>query len=276
MEEFFDEYEKYLSQQSNLSANTLESYTRDIRQFIDFLKVEAEPADSQPPDKLAEYYLIQLKNKGVSTSTMLRKLSSMRNYLRFLKNKGYADNDPTLSFSAPKNEKKPANALTMQEIQMLLEQPVGDDYKSVRDKAMLELLYATGLRVSELMALNIDDVDIDSGHIVCSGRIKGKTIPINSRSLMFLLHYITNVRCLVVKSDEKALFVNLQGIRMTRQGFWKIIKYYNRKSGIDKQITPNMLRHSFAIHMLGSGADIKVVQQRLGHAAVSSTQRYGL
>jgi integrase/recombinase XerD len=228
-------------------------------------------------NKVVQYYMTQLSEQGVSASTLLRKLSSLRNFYRLMISKGYVDTDPTLKIGTPKSEKKPADILTEQEIHILLEQPIGDDNKSVRDKAMLELLYATGVRVSELIALNIEDISIDSGSLICKKRDRGKKIPINPGGLLYLREYIVRVRALMIADgNEKALFVNVNGARMTRQGFWKIIKFYNKKSGIKKEITPNMLRHSFATHMLGSGTDIRELQQRLGHSTITSTQRYGV
>jgi integrase/recombinase XerD len=277
MDGLFEKYQQHLSDESKLSANTLESYLRDIRQFMRFLENKGQTANDMELNKVVEYYMTRLSEQGVSASTLLRKLSSLRNFYRFMISKGYTDTDPTLKVGTPKSEKKPADILTEQEIHILLEQPVGDDDKSVRDKAMLELLYATGLRVSELIALDIEDIDLDSGSLTCKKRDRGKIIPINPAGLMYLHQYITKVRVgMIADGNERALFVNVHGARMTRQGFWKIIKHYNRKSGIKKEITPNMLRHTFATHMLGSGTDIRVLQQRLGHSTITSTQRYGV
>jgi integrase/recombinase XerD len=277
MEGLFEQYQKHLSEESKLSANTLESYLRDIRQFMEFLRSREQTAVDMDLNKAVEYYMMRLLEQGVSASTLLRKISSLRNFYKFMISKGYTDTDPTLKIGTPKSEKKPADILTEQEMHILLEQPVGDDDKSVRDKAMLELLYATGLRVSELIALDIEDIDVESGSLICKRRDKGKIIPINPGGLMYLSQYITKVRVgMIADSTERALFVNVHGFRMTRQGFWKIIKHYNRKSGIKKEITPNMLRHTFATHMLGSGTDIRVLQQRLGHSTITSTQRYGV
>lgn len=275
MEGFFEKYQQHLSQESKLSANTLESYSRDIRQFMEFMVSNEQVSDNMELNKIVECYMMQLSEQGVSASTMLRKLSSLRNFYKFMISKGYADTDPTMKVGAPKSEKKPADILTEQEIHILLKQPLGDDDKSVRDKAMIELLYATGIRVSELIALDIDDIDVDSGSLICKKRDKEKMIPINPGGLMYLSLYIAKAReGMIADGNERALFVNVHGVRMTRQGFWKIIKHYNRKSGIKKEITPNMLRHTFATHMLGSGTDIRVLQQRLGHSTITSTQRY--
>lgn len=277
MEGLFEKYQNHLSEEGKLSANTLESYSRDIRQFLEFLNTREKTANDIELNKMVEYYMKRLLEQGVSASTMLRKLSSLRNFYRFMIMKGYTDIDPTLKVDTPKSERKPADILSEQEIHILLKQPEGDDDKAVRDKAMLELLYATGLRVSELIALDIEDIDADSGNLLCKRRDKEKVIPINPGGLMYLRQYTTKVRTgMIARSDEKALFVNVHGARMTRQGFWKIIKHYNRKSGIKKEITPNMLRHSFAMHMLGNGTDLRVLQQRLGHSTIASTQKYGV
>ena len=187
---------------------------------------------------------------------------------------GYVEQNPTIDLKAPKVEKKPPCILTAQEIRTLLAQPTGKDSKALRDKAMLELLYATGIRVSELVALNIDDVDLERGSIKCDNNNK-RIVPVNTQALYYLKQYLFYARGLMIRDDsEVALFVNFHGNRMTRQGFWKLIKHYTSEAKIDKDITPHTLRHSFAIHLLNDGADIHRLKEILGHSALSTTQVY--
>ena len=175
----------------------------------------------------------------------------------------------------PKNQRKPPSILTINEINKLMDQPQGDNPKAIRDKAMLELLYGTGIKVSELINLNIDDVDINNGKIRCSSANKERIVKVDNRALTFLNIYIKEARNQLVRNkNEKALFVNFHGKRMTRQGFWKIVKFYTEKAEINKDITPHTLRHSFAIHLLNNGTDIRVVQEILGHSDLSTTQIY--
>ena len=184
--------------------------------------------------------------------------------------------DPTYNLRSPKPERKLPSVLTKEEVDILLSQPKGDDFKGVRDKAMLELLYATGIRVSEIVALNLDDVDLELGQLIIEDdRLDVRVIPIGNMAIKYLKKYIYEYREKVLKNeDEEALFLNYNGNRLSRQGFWKIIKAYSKQSKIEKKITPQTLRHSFAVHLLENGADIKTVQEVLGHSDISATQIY--
>ena len=220
-------------------------------------------------------YLLHLQKKGRATSTISRNLASIRSFYQYLTKSGVINSDPTEDLESPKVEKKLPQILSTKEVELLLEQPKCDDLKGYRDKAMLELLYATGIRVSELICLNVSDVNLEMGFIRCNKGNKERMIPIGSLSIQALNEYLTKSRNLLIqRSDEKALFVNVNGKRLTRQGFWKIIKQYKNQAKINKDITPHTLRHSFAAHLLENGADLKSIQEMLGHSDISSTQVY--
>jgi len=275
MQFYIQQYEAFLVYDKQLSPNTLESYIGDIRQYIDFLISQGKEDIRHTNQSTVVSYMIFLEENGGAPSTILRKLSSLRSYYHYLISINCMALDPTLNLQVPKNERKVPNTLTIKETQTLLEQPSGDDCKSIRDKAMMELLYATGIRVSELISLDIDDFNRRLGCIKCRSKQKERVLPVSADALKHLTAYIDKVRdSLIEYSGEKALFVNIHGKRMTRQGFWKIIKHYTEKAKIQKEITPHTLRHSFAIHLLSNGADIKSVQEILGHSDISTTQVY--
>ena len=220
-------------------------------------------------------YLLHLQKKGRATSTISRNLASIRSFCQCLTKNDIIKQDPTEQLESPKVEKKLPQILSTKEVELLLEQPKCDDLKGYRDKAMLELLYATGIRVSELICLDVDDVNTDMGFIRCTKGSKERMVPLGSISINALNEYLTKSRkYLIQKKDEKALFVNVNGKRLTRQGFWKIIKQYKNQAKINKDITPHTLRHSFAAHLLENGADLRSIQEMLGHSDISSTQIY--
>lgn len=271
---YLQEYEAYLSSEKGLSDNTLESYMSDIRQYLSFLDSRGITSAEHTSDATVLSYMLSLEKNGGASSTVLRKLSSLRSYYRFLVINRFVDKDPTSNLNVPKSERKIPSVLTVEETRRLIEQPAGQDCKSLRDRAMLELLYAAGLRVSELIALNIDDINIQMMYITCSNSMKQRVIPVGSTAIRALDEYMNKARPLMAGSNEKSLFVNTHGKRMTRQGFWKIIKHYSESANIDKDITPHTLRHSFAIHLIDNGADIRSVQEILGHSDISTTQIY--
>jgi len=251
----------YLINNKELSANTLESYKRDIRQFEVYLREHALSLEKVTKTIIITY-LIALQKTGKATSTISRNLASIRCF--------------SANLESPKVEKKLPSVLTKKEVELLLEQPVPVDAKGARDKAMLELLYATGIRVSELISLNIDDVDLNSGLIICrNGEIKSRSIPLGNVAVKYIKTYLNDFRKkLCTNENHKLLFVNFHGQKMTRQGFWKIIKYYTAKANIKKSITPHTLRHSFAVHLIENGADLQAIQEMLGHSDISTTQVY--
>lgn len=265
----------YLLYEKELSQNTVESYKRDLEQFITYLDTIDTPIEQFTKTNVIKYMMI-LKKRGKATSTVSRSLASLRSFCQYLINIGILNKDPTINLKSPKQEKKLPDILTHSEVELLLSQPSNDTSKGVRDKAMLELLYAAGIRVTELVSLNLEDINLDVGFVIGGKNSSNeRVIPIGKISIEVLSKYIKDYRDILIKNDnEKALFINYYGNRLTRQGFWKIIKYYTKKANIDKKITPHTLRHSFAAHLIQNGADLKSVQEMLGHSDISTTQIY--
>ncbi len=268
-------YENYLSKVKKASANTISSYIRDIRQYSDWLQmyVGIDILDAQQLN--ISGYLSYLEESGRSGATLSRSLASIKNFYSYLVSTGFLEKTPVTEVRVERGEKKVPQILTGREIELLLSQPVCVDAKGYRDKAMLEVMYATGIRVTELIDLNISDVNLDLGIIKCTGSKKTRAIPLYPAALRALTNYLNNVRtAMLADPQEEALFVNVGGVRMSRQGFWKILKHYQNTAHIEKEITPHTLRHSFAVHLLENGADIGSVQELMGHSDISSTQVY--
>ena len=264
----------YIVNDKKLSDNTLQSYRRDIMQYKKYIDNNKINYTKVKPEDIKEY-LNYLKEMNKKSSTISRNLASLRLFYQYLLKNNKVKKDPTEGISSPKVEKRVPNILTTQEVSLLLDQPKDVDLKGIRDKAMLEFAYATGMRVTEIISLNIDDVNIEEGIVTCKNGNKQRNIPLGSLSLKALKEYIIDARPIIIKSeDEKALFVNINGKRLTRQGFWKIVKYYKEQAHITKEITPHVLRHSFATHLLQNGAELKAIQTMLGHSDISSTQVY--
>ena len=265
---------EFLENDKKLSSNTLQSYKRDITQYqeyidkngLNYLKIDNEDIDK---------YFDSLKSLNKKTSTISRNLATIRSFYQFLLRTKKIKKDPTIGVQSPKVEKKVPSILTSKEVELLLEQPKNIDLKGIRDKAMLEFAYATGMRVTEIISLDITDVNIEQSYVVCNAGSKKRNIPLGSLSLKALKDYIEKARPILIKDDNvAALFVNINGKRLTRQGFWKIVKFYKEQAHITKEITPHVLRHSFATHLLQNGADLKAIQTMLGHSDISSTQVY--
>ncbi|MCI7136689.1 MAG: site-specific tyrosine recombinase XerD [Candidatus Limivicinus sp.] len=273
--ECIEMFEKYLREEKKSSANTLSSYLRDIRQFGAYLDLHTDTdIVSATEDELSEY-INWLKGQGKSVATVSRCIASLKCLYSYLTIRQIIAENPATKLVPDKGEHKLPQILTSQEVDLLLEQPECIDAKGYRDKAMLELLYATGIRVTELINLDITDINLAAGVIRCSTRDKERLIPMYAKAVKALSDYVTLVRPqMIALPDEPSLFVNVNGERMSRQGFWKIIKYYQKKANIEKDITPHTLRHSFAAHLLENGADIHAIQEMLGHADISSTQVY--
>ena len=274
MEKQINLFLEFLVDDKKLSQNTLQSYRRDILQFKeyldengkDYLEVEERDINS---------FFDYLRGLNKKPSTISRNLATIRAFYQFLLKTKKAKVDPTATIKSPKVEKKAPSVLTTDEVELLLDQPKAVDLKGIRDKAMLEFAYATGMRVSEIIGLNIDDVNLKESYVICRSGFKARNIPLGNISLKALKDYIEKARPILIKNeDDKALFVNINGKRLTRQGFWKIIKYYKDQAHIEKDITPHVLRHSFATHLLQNGADLKAIQIMLGHSDISSTQIY--
>ena len=264
----------FLENDKKLVSNTLQSYKRDILQYqeyltdknINYLKVNSN---------MINEYFDYLREEGRKTSTISRNLASIRAFYQFLIRTKKMKKDPTNGVQSPKVEKKVPNILTSKEVELLLEQPKNIDLKGIRDKSMLEFAYATGMRVTEIISLDITDVNFKENYVMCKAGHKKRTIPIGNMCVKALSEYVKSSRPYLIKDESvKALFVNINGKRLTRQGFWKIVKYYKEQANITKEITPHVLRHSFATHLLQNGADLKAIQSMLGHSDISSTQVY--
>ena len=274
MSDLLSDYEDYLKTEKGASANTVSSYLRDVRQFLKAME-ERDVGVCEVVERDVEEYVQTLTRRGKSPATVTRSVASIKSLYNFLVARGETDRNPAKSVSHAKVERKLPQVLTGKEVELFLEQPECTDLKGFRDRAMLELLYATGIRVSELIALDVDDLNLPGGILRCRSKGKERIIPLYPAAVRALNEYIHNVRPKLVDSlEETALFVNMGGERMSRQGFWKLIKYYQEKAGIKKDITPHTLRHSFAAHLLENGADLRSIQEMLGHADISSTQIY--
>ena len=268
-------YENYLTKVKQASANTIASYMRDIRQFSEWLR-STENADVVDASQVnISDYLTHLEKDGRSGATVSRNLASLKNFYSYVVSSGFLENTPVTEIRVDRGEKKLPQILTGREIELLLAQPVCVDAKGYRDKAMLEVMYATGIRVTELIDLDVDDVNLELGTIKCAGAKKTRSIPLYPAALKALTAYLMDIRRgMIADPNERALFVNVNGVRMSRQGFWKILKYYQASAHIEKDITPHTLRHSFAVHLLENGADLGSVQELMGHSDISSTQMY--
>ena len=268
-------YENYLTKVKHASANTIASYMRDIRQFSRWLN-ESEGIDVIDASQLnIGDYMRHQESQGRSGATISRCLASLKNFYLYLVSSGFLEKTPVTDIHVDRGEKKLPQILTGREIELLLSQPVCVDAKGYRDKAMLEVMYATGMRVTELISLDVDDVNLELGIIKCNGTKKSRAIPLYPMALRALSIYMREIRdSMVADPDETALFVNVGGARMSRQGFWKILKHYQETAHIEKEITPHTLRHSFAVHLLENGADVGSLQELMGHCDISSTQMY--
>lgn len=266
-----NEFSHYLAFQKGASENTRQSYIRDLRQLSEYLSVSIIEAAAED----LESYIYEQKQSGRSSATLARNIASMKSFYLFLEKMGIRSDNPALSLAAEKERPKLPQILTSTEVELLLEQPSCTDLKGYRDKAMLEVLYSTGIRVSELIELKLTDVCLDNGTIVCRGKNRERLISLQPTAVKALNEYIGFIRKQMVRNeDEDRLFVNVNGDPMSRQGFWKILKSYQVKAGIEKNITPHTLRHSFAVHLLKNGTDMHTIQQMLGHSDIATTQMY--
>jgi integrase/recombinase XerD len=275
MEAILENYMNFLEKDKGLSSNTLQSYKRDIEQYMEYLKNmdKRNLSDTQKTTIIA--YLLYLQKKGRANSTISRNLASLRSFYQYITRNKIIEHDPTADLESPKVKKKLPEILSTQEVELLLEQPKCVDLKGYRDKAMLELLYATGIRVSELISLDLNDINLEMRYISCNKSSRERIVPIGTMAVNSIKDYINKSRIFLTNDEEqKALFVNINGGRLTRQGFWKIIKQYKNQAKINKDITPHTLRHSFAAHLLENGADLRSIQEMLGHSDISSTQVY--
>lgn len=269
-------YENYLAKVKQASANTVFSYLRDIRQFAGWLQAVHQKDTVDASQLNISDYLAHLQREGRSAATVSRNLASLKNFYSYVVSSGFLESSPVPGdIKVQRGEKKDPSVLKGEEVELLLAQPSGSDPKALRDKAMLEVMYATGMRVTELLELDLDDVNLDLGIVKCASSRKTRSIPLYPAALRALAVYIRDARDMIVGNPtEQALFVNVSGSRMSRQGFWKLLKAYQASAGIQKEITPHTLRHSFAVHLLENGADLNSVQELMGHSDISSTQVY--
>ena len=274
MEEQLNLFFGFLENDKKVSLNTLQSYRRDLKQFEKYIEDNGEDYAEVTNDGIKEY-IEYMQEIGKKPSTISRGLASIRSFYQYEAKNKVVEKDPTEGIQSPKIEKRVPSVLTSSEVALLLDQPKDVDLKGTRDKAMLEFAYATGMRVTEIISLNIEDVNLETGYATCRNGKKERTVPMGNMSLKALKEYVLEARPTMIRDDnEKALFVNVNGKRLTRQGFWKIVKFYKEQAHITKDITPHVLRHSFATHLLQNGADLKSIQMMLGHSDILSTQIY--
>lgn len=267
----------YLTVEKRLARNTLESYERDLMKYMDYLSEAGVPSALQATQTNIQLYVQQLRGQGRAIASVSRSLVSLRSFYHYLYRERLIPADPTIGLEAPKTQKKLPRVITVQDVEALLESPDTKTPSGIRDKAMLELLYATGIRVSELIELDVDHIHLEMGFVRCPGKGgKERVIPLGRMAQQWLSAYLGGTREQLLRAEqpERALFLNHLGTRLTRQGFWKILKKAARSAGIGVEVTPHTLRHSFASHLLENGADLRAVQEMLGHADISTTLLY--
>lgn len=274
MQEQIEKFLKYLQETKRSSVNTIQAYRRDLRRLTDWMSETGKTSFQEVSATSLNSYVLHLEKEGLSSASVSRMIASARSFFMFLLSRGEITGNPTETVRPPKVEKKVPEILTVEEVRLLLDQPSGSNPKEVRDKAMLELLYATGLRVSELIGLKVSDLKLSMGFIECRDGDKLRVIPIENAAKTALNRYMDGPRTVLCREQSEYLFTNVKGEQMSRQGFWKIIKFYAKKAKIEKDITPHMIRHSFASHMVNNGADLRAVQEMLGHSDISTTQIY--
>ena len=275
MERDIREFISYLHNTKRTTYNTEVSYQRDLKKMVSFLRERGISEISMIREQDLEDYLHEMETGNFASASISRTVASMRAFFQHMYQEGKIKEDPSAGLRRPKVEKKMPEILTVEEVEMLLEQPDQQTMKGLRDSAMLELLYATGMRVSELLHLNVSDVNLRLSYVTCHDGNKERVIPIGHVSRDVLDRYLRECRpSFVEDGNEKALFTNVAGKPMSRQGFWKVLKGYAEEAGIQRDITPHTLRHSFAVHMLQNGADVRSVQVMMGHSDISTTQIY--
>lgn len=275
METYLEGFIQYLKDIKKSSKNTILSYERDLRKFFGYLQ-ETQIQDVRKVNQTnLNSYMLYMEKGSFAASTVSRNIATLKSYFMYLFKQGIISQDPAEQLKAPRIEKKMPEILSIEEVNLLLAQPGGTSNKELRDKAMLELLYATGIRVSELISLTMDDINLVSGYIRVREGSRERVIPFGHAARQALKNYLENAReGMIATENEKNLFTNCNGQPMSRQGFWKVLKQYAKRAGIETDITPHTLRHSFAAHLVENGADLHAVQEMLGHSDVSTTQIY--
>ncbi len=275
MQKEIDSFISYLHNVKQSSTNTQMSYQRDLKKFAAFCEERGVASVSKLRAQDLEAYVNVMGEEQFKPATVSRNIASLKAWVHFLQEEGILKEDISSTLKVPKIEKKVPEIMTMNEVGTLLDQPSSDNPKEIRDKAMLELLYATGIRVTELISLSLEDLNLQMNYITCKDGSKERMIPFGPKARAALLRYIESAReKMILDSESHILFVNCSGKAMSRQGFWKLIKHYAKKAGITADITPHTLRHSFAAHLVENGADLKSVQEMLGHSDISTTQIY--
>lgn len=275
MQREIDSFISYLHNVKQSSTNTQLSYQRDLKKFKAFCDGKGISSVKELTAKDLKAYVDVMGEEQFKPATVSRNIASIKAWIHFMMDEGVIKEDITRTLKVPKIEKKIPEIMTMSEVVTLLEQPVGNNPKEIRDKAMLELLYATGIRVTELISLKMEDLNLQMNYIVCNDGNKERMIPFGAKARIALMRYLEEVRNeMLADAKSQVLFVNCSGQAMSRQGFWKLIKYYAKKAGITDEITPHTLRHSFAAHLVENGADLRSVQEMLGHSDISTTQIY--
>ena len=275
MQHYLELFLIYLKEVKGSSGNTIQSYERDLKYFFNYLMKQGMEDIHNLTSREIALYLEEMRAADKSVSTISRTLASIRAFCVYLMRMDEIRENPAVFIALPKVERKVPKVLSEKEIDLLLQQPTGTDLKGIRDKAMLELLYATGIRVSELITLKVVDINLNQGYIICRDQVKERSIPIGKPAILALKKYLTQARHVMIREEtQERLFVNCSGMPLTRQGFWKILKTYAKRAEISVAITPHMLRHSFAAHLIQHGANLKSVQQMLGHSDIATTQVY--
>lgn len=275
MNEYLEGFTVYMTKEGHKSDSTVSCYRRDVQRYLDFLGKNGINNINDATRSTVLTYLLTLREEGMAVSTVNRNLASIRSFYTFVADEsGYIEN-PTLNLEAPRADRKPPRILTMHEVERLLAAPEPKSAKGIRDRAMLETLYATGIKVSELVALDLKDINTEAGLMRCRGGQRERILPVGHIAVAAIEEYIESARGKLLQGgSSEALFVNCSGKRMSRQGFWKIVRYYKNKAEISAAITPHVLRHSFAAHLLENGADLEAISQLLGHADISATRVY--
>ena len=270
------EFERYLIEEKNMAANTIEAYQRDVKSFAKFAAERGIQKAEEAGNAEVVAFLMRLKQEGKAKATVNRKLASIRTWFQYLMAEGVIDRNPAVDIKSPKIERKEIAYLSMEEVDKLMSMP-DNSPKGIRDRAMLELMYATGIRASELISLEIDDVNVRMGFVTCNGEnMRARIIPIGRIGRRAMEEYLYGMREDILKQhpEERTLFVNYIGHPITRQGLWKILKDYGEKAELSQSLTPQVLRNSFAVHMLQNGADLKSLQELMGHEDITATQIY--
>lgn len=277
MEEQIQAFITYLHNVRHTSANTEQSYRRDLYKLKNYLGTQGILSVEEITAFSLNAYIRHLEAEGLKAATISRNIASVRGLYQYLMKNGIVKVDLSEHLKAPKVEKRMPGILSLEAVERLLEQPGNESAKEIRDKAMLELLYATGIRVSELIGLKLSAVNLQMGYIICHDRAKDRAVPFGAKAREALQDYILRARAeMVTDPQEDMLFVNCSGRPMSRQGFWKLIKHYAQRANIPEEITPHTLRHSFAAHLVANGADLRSVQEMLGHSDISTTQIYAV